>query len=318
MGALDLLARHGRHDGTRRAKIERGDAIREQVNSRVARDSQVEGAHQSDAIYRSVLRMQERTGMPGERWLELRKVATVEWLRRGADTGDADIKVAGRGDEFEDAVAVEGDDDAGTIEQAGEEIGIGVAGLNRDRMDEGREALQGWPEDSRRGARGGSRSSLVDDEHTNVALSGGEGGGESRNAPTDDQEIDRAGHGTVRWAGHLAANEVIEAISSRGVARGTGGAAPPRETSETRRAYGGQTRTGDCTMLATIFMIGLFALAGLFLFKLVFGLGFGLLGWLIGFAIKALIFGAVIYLVIRIFSPETARRLRAKFSGTAY
>ena len=71
-------------------------------------------------------------------------------------------------------------------------------------------------------------------------------------------------------------------------------------------------------MLATIFMIGLFALAGLFLFKLVFGLGLGLLGWLIGFAIKALIFGAVIYLVIRIFSPETARRLREKFSGTAY
>ena len=29
-------------------------------------------------------------------------------------------------------------------------------------------------------------------------------------------------------------------------------------------------------MLATIFMIGLFALAGLFLLKLVFGLGFGL------------------------------------------
>ena len=71
-------------------------------------------------------------------------------------------------------------------------------------------------------------------------------------------------------------------------------------------------------MLATNFMIGLFALAGLFLFKLVFGLGLGLLGWLIGFAIKALIFGAVIYLVIRIFSPETARRLREKFSGTAY
>lgn len=71
-------------------------------------------------------------------------------------------------------------------------------------------------------------------------------------------------------------------------------------------------------MLATVFMIGLFALAGLFLFKLVFGIGFGILGWLIGFAIKALIFGGIIYLVIRIFSPETARRLREKFSGTSY
>ena len=46
-------------------------------------------------------------------------------------------------------------------------------------------------------------------------------------------------------------------------------------------------------MLATIFMIGLFALAGLFLLKLVFGLGFGLLGWLFSFAIKALIFAPV-------------------------
>lgn len=71
-------------------------------------------------------------------------------------------------------------------------------------------------------------------------------------------------------------------------------------------------------MLATIFMIGLFALAGLFLLKLVFGLGFGLLGWLFAFAIKAVVFGAIIYLVIRIFSPETARRLREKFSGHSY
>jgi len=71
-------------------------------------------------------------------------------------------------------------------------------------------------------------------------------------------------------------------------------------------------------LLATIFMIGLFALAGLFLFKLFFGVGLGLLGWLISFAIKALIFGAIIYLVIRILSPDTARRLREKFSGSSY
>lgn len=70
-------------------------------------------------------------------------------------------------------------------------------------------------------------------------------------------------------------------------------------------------------MLRTIFMIGLFALGGLFLLKLLFGLffvGFGLLGWLFGFAIKAVIIGALIYLVIRIFSPDTARRMRQKFS----
>lgn len=71
-------------------------------------------------------------------------------------------------------------------------------------------------------------------------------------------------------------------------------------------------------MFRTIFMIGLFALGGLFLLKLIFGLGLGILGWLIGFAIKAAIIGALVYLVIRIFSPETARRLREKFSGSSY
>ena len=71
-------------------------------------------------------------------------------------------------------------------------------------------------------------------------------------------------------------------------------------------------------MFRTIFMIGLFALGGLFLLKLIFGLGFGILGWLIGFAIRAAIIGALVYLVIRIFSPETARRLREKFSGSSY
>ncbi|MDB4916738.1 MAG: hypothetical protein JWM95_4382 [Gemmatimonadetes bacterium] len=71
-------------------------------------------------------------------------------------------------------------------------------------------------------------------------------------------------------------------------------------------------------MLATIFMIGLFALAGLYVLKILFGLGFGLLGWFFSFAIKALIVGGLVYLVIRIFSPETARRLRQKFSGSGY
>jgi hypothetical protein len=74
-------------------------------------------------------------------------------------------------------------------------------------------------------------------------------------------------------------------------------------------------------MLQIIFMIGLFALAGLFILKLLFGLfgfAFGLLGWLFFFALKVAIVGALIYLVIRIFSPETARRLREKWSGTNY
>jgi hypothetical protein len=74
-------------------------------------------------------------------------------------------------------------------------------------------------------------------------------------------------------------------------------------------------------MLRTIFMIGLFALGGLFLLKLLFGLfavGFGLLGFLFFMAIKIAIVGALVYLVIRIFSPETARRLREKWSGSGY
>ena len=74
-------------------------------------------------------------------------------------------------------------------------------------------------------------------------------------------------------------------------------------------------------MLRTIFMIGLFAVGGLFLLKIVFGLfvvGFGLFAWLLAVAIKVAIVGGLIYLVIRVFSPDTARRLRDKWSGSAY
>jgi hypothetical protein len=72
-------------------------------------------------------------------------------------------------------------------------------------------------------------------------------------------------------------------------------------------------------MLRTIFMIGLFAIGGLFVLKLffgVFGVFFALLIKLLGMAIWIAIVGAVIYLVIRIISPDTARRLREKWSGT--
>lgn len=72
-------------------------------------------------------------------------------------------------------------------------------------------------------------------------------------------------------------------------------------------------------MLRTIFMIGLFAIGGMFLLKLffgVFGVFFGLLLGLLVLAVKIAIFGALIYLVIRIFSPDTARRLRERWSGS--
>ena len=73
-------------------------------------------------------------------------------------------------------------------------------------------------------------------------------------------------------------------------------------------------------MLRTIFMIGLFAIGGLFLLKLffgVFGLFFGLLLGLIGLAAKIAVVGALGYLVVRIVSPDTARRLRERWSGTS-
>jgi hypothetical protein len=82
-----------------------------------------------------------------------------------------------------------------------------------------------------------------------------------------------------------------------------------------------QTSSGDRTMLRTIFMIGLFAIGGLFVLKIAFGLfGFalGVFGVLLVLAIRVIIIGGLIYLAIRIFSPETARKLRQKWSGSAY
>jgi hypothetical protein len=72
-------------------------------------------------------------------------------------------------------------------------------------------------------------------------------------------------------------------------------------------------------MLRTVFMIGLFAILGLFLLKVffgVFGVFFGLLLMLLGWAVRIAIIGGIIYLLIRVFSPDTARRLRERFSGS--
>ena len=74
-------------------------------------------------------------------------------------------------------------------------------------------------------------------------------------------------------------------------------------------------------MLRTIFTIGILAILGLLALRI----AFGLFGWLfavllvlLGLAIKIAILGAIIYLVIRIFSPDTARKMREKWSGTTY
>ena len=71
-------------------------------------------------------------------------------------------------------------------------------------------------------------------------------------------------------------------------------------------------------MLRTIFMIGLIAFAGLFVLKLFFGiLGgvFGILILLLRLAIPIAIVGGLIYLVLRVFAPDTAKDLRSKFGG---
>jgi len=75
-------------------------------------------------------------------------------------------------------------------------------------------------------------------------------------------------------------------------------------------------------MLRTVLYLGLFALLGLAALKLVFGVFTGLLGtllglffWLLGVALQIALVGLVVYFIIRLVSPETARRIRERFSG---
>jgi len=70
-------------------------------------------------------------------------------------------------------------------------------------------------------------------------------------------------------------------------------------------------------MLRTIFTIGIMALLGLVALKIVFGvlpLMVGLLIFVVGLAVKVALVGGALYLVLRVASPDTARRLKEKFS----
>lgn len=72
-------------------------------------------------------------------------------------------------------------------------------------------------------------------------------------------------------------------------------------------------------MFRTIFTIGLFALLGIFALRLAFGVFGTLLGlfiWLALVALKIAAIGLVIYLVIALFSPDTARRMRERWSSS--
>jgi hypothetical protein len=71
-------------------------------------------------------------------------------------------------------------------------------------------------------------------------------------------------------------------------------------------------------MLRTIFSIGLFAVLGLIALKFLFGIlgvAVGLFLWLLIIAIKVALVALVVYFIIRIVSPETARKLRERWSG---
>jgi len=73
-------------------------------------------------------------------------------------------------------------------------------------------------------------------------------------------------------------------------------------------------------MLRTIFSIGLFAVLGLIALKFIFGIfgvAVGLFMWLFFLAIKVALIALVLYFIIRIVSPDTARRLRERWSGPA-
>ena len=72
-------------------------------------------------------------------------------------------------------------------------------------------------------------------------------------------------------------------------------------------------------MLRTIFTIGLFAVLGLVALGFLFNIFTALIGiaiWLLGLAIKIALVGLVIYVIIRIVSPETARKMRERWSGS--
>jgi hypothetical protein len=71
-------------------------------------------------------------------------------------------------------------------------------------------------------------------------------------------------------------------------------------------------------MLRTILAVGLLAILGIVALKFIFGI-FGLLVgalfFLLFLALKIAIVGGIIFLIIRIVSPDTARRIRERWSS---
>lgn len=75
-------------------------------------------------------------------------------------------------------------------------------------------------------------------------------------------------------------------------------------------------------MFRTVLAIGIFAVLGLFVLKIIFGL-FGvawslftmLLGWTWWLGWRILLVGAVVYVVLLLVSPATARKMRDTWGG---
>ena len=73
-------------------------------------------------------------------------------------------------------------------------------------------------------------------------------------------------------------------------------------------------------MLRTIFLTGLFAVLGFMALGFVFKMFLGLIGigiFLLILALKIAAIGFVIWLVIRIFAPDTARKMKERWSGSS-
>lgn len=68
-------------------------------------------------------------------------------------------------------------------------------------------------------------------------------------------------------------------------------------------------------MLRTVFGLGAAVLIGLVALKFLAAIVGGLLFFLIGLAVKILIVGAIVYIVLSIFSPDTLRRWRESWSA---
>lgn len=67
-------------------------------------------------------------------------------------------------------------------------------------------------------------------------------------------------------------------------------------------------------MLRNLFGFALFAIVSMFVLKLAFGL-FGLVLGLLGAVLWFAFLGFVIYLVLKVFAPETAARVREMIAG---